>query len=229
MNRSIGKLQTRSLSETIVDELVQLIASGGLKPGQRLNEVRLADGFGVSRGPLREAARELEGQGLVVSRPRQGFYVAEFSARDIADLYEVKRWIDEAVIEDVLTYSDVATRQEILADVNSIDDSEKMAFSNSLFAYRSRMVERLHNRFLASQALFLYRQFHIVTALVNPSDPAARIERIIGTLRRFWQALVEGDGKAAAQIMAEDREFWLADLVPRFAANDTTAERQRRE
>ncbi|WP_417522653.1 GntR family transcriptional regulator [Marinovum sp.] len=50
MTPSIKKLQNKSLSETVGDELVRLIASGALKSGQRLNEVQLAESFGVSRG-----------------------------------------------------------------------------------------------------------------------------------------------------------------------------------
>lgn len=219
---AIGKVHSKGLSETISEELVRLIASGELKPGQRLNEVHLAESFGVSRGPVREAARELEGQGLIISRPRQGFYVANFTAQQILDLYEVKRWIDQALIHDVLTYSDSATCQEILLDIDSIDTSEKVVFSNSLFAFRQRWVARLHNRILAAHALSLYRQFHIVTALIDVADPEARISRICGTLRAFWAALADGDGVKASQIMENDFEFWRQDVAPRFKPKSST-------
>lgn len=218
MAQEIEKLQSKSLSETIGQELVRLIASGALKPGQRLNEVHLAESFGVSRGPVREAARELEGQGLVISRPRQGFYVADFTARQIIDLYEVKHWIDTALIHDFLTYADAETCRTICDDIASIDSSDKVAFSDTLFAFRRRMVARLHNRFLAGQALSLYRQFHIVTALINVSDSAARMTRIITTLRAFWTAMEAGDGEKAQQIMRDDEQYWRRDVAPRFAA-----------
>lgn len=217
MAAAIGKVTSKGLSETIGEELVSLIANGVLKPGQRLNEVHLAESFGVSRGPLREAARELEGQGLVISRPRQGFYVADFTARQIVDLYEVKGWIDQAIIHDVLTYLDRESCLEILADVDSIDTNGKVPFSNSLFAFRQRFVARLHNRILAAQALSMYRQFHIVTALIDVSDSNARIVRIVQTLRDFWQALAEGDSARAGQVMQDDAAFWRKDVAPRFA------------
>ncbi len=220
----IEKLQNKGLSVTIGEELVRLIASGSLKPGQRLNEAYLAESFGVSRGPVREAARELEGQGLIVSRPRQGFFVADFTAQQIVDLYEVKRWIDHALIHDVLTYSDPASRAEVLADLDTIDTSEKVAFANSLFAFRQRWVARLHNSILAAYAMSLYRQFHIVTALIDAPDPPARMDRIVNTLRAFWTALVAGDEEAAKRIMQEDAEYWQKDVVPRFGteADDST-------
>lgn len=220
MVMAIGKVQSKGLSETISDELLRLIAQGVLKPGERLNEVHLAESFGVSRGPVREAARELEGQGLVVSRPRQGFYVSDFTADQIVDLYEVKRWIDPALINDVLTYMDGETRLEILADIETIDASEKVAFSTTLFAFRQRFVAKLHNRILAAHALSLYRQFHIVTALIDVPDPQARISRIVTTLRLFWTALADGDEAKAHQIMRDDADFWRRDVAPRFAVRD---------
>lgn len=228
MANLIGKVQSKGLSETIGEELVRLIATGALKPGQRLNEVHLAESFGVSRGPVREAARELEGQGLIISRPRQGFYVADFTARQIVDLYEVKSWIDKALIHDFLTYSDRETCLDILADVETIETTDKVVFANSLFAFRQRFVARLHNRILEMQALSLYRQFHIVTALIDATDPEIRIERIVNTLRTFWAALAEGDGDAARHVMQEDAEFWRQDVAPRFASQPADAEQNSR-
>ena len=115
------RLHHPSLSDTVREELVRLIVTGLLKPGQRLNEVHLAERLGVSRGPIREAARELEGQGLIVSRPRLGFYVADFSATEIVDLYEIKIWIDRALIQDVIRYWPDEARQATLAGIDLID------------------------------------------------------------------------------------------------------------
>ena len=221
MAEAISKVTSKGLSETIGEELVSLIANGVLKPGQRLNEVHLAESFGVSRGPLREAARELEGQGLVISRPRQGFYVADFTPRQIVDLYEMKGWIDQAIIHDVMTYLDRVTCLEILSDIESIVTSDKVSFANSLFAFRQRFVARLHNRILAAQALSMYRQLHIVTALIDVSDSENRIARIVQTLRDFWQALAEGNRAHAWQVMQDDAAFWRKNVAPHFDTSPT--------
>lgn len=218
MTQPIGKLQRKNLSETIGEELVRLIASGTLEPGQRLNEVHLAESFGVSRGPVREAARELEGQGLLVSRARQGFYVADFSPREIVDLYEVKRWIDAALIEDFLQYSTPEVARKIEADIDTIETDSKLAFSNSLFAFRKRMLGHVHNQFLAAQALGMYRQFHIVTALIKANEEQARIDRIISTLRSLWAAMAREDRDTALKVVMDDIAYWRRDVAPRFAA-----------
>lgn len=210
------QLVSQNLNETVRDAIIRQIAKGTLKPGERLNEVHLAQRFGVSRGPIREAARELEGMGFLVSRPRIGFYIATFTPQQIIDLYEVKHWIDRALVKDVVTYLDHDTILAIRADVDSIDRSAKEPFAETLFAFRVRMVGRLHNRFLADQALALYRKFYLVTALINVTDEQARITRIISALHRIWDALAEGRAEDAIEVLDEDGRHWREDVAPRF-------------
>lgn len=215
---AIGKLRHVSLSVSVREELISLIVSGALKPGQRLKEVQLAELLGVSRGPVRQAAQELEAQGLVVSRPRMGSFVADFTATEIVDLYEIKVWIEYALIQDVIRYWSDEARRTTLAKIGEIDRSAKLPFSRSLFEYRSRIVARIHNRYLAEHALTLSRKLYVVTALIDVLDEDARMDRIIGTLRDFWTALVEGDAERARKIVEADADHWTRDLVPYFDA-----------
>lgn len=71
-------------------QLRDAILNGRLAPGERLVEAELARQMGISRAPVREAARRLESAGLVVARPRHGFAVREFTARQVEDLYRVR-------------------------------------------------------------------------------------------------------------------------------------------
>ena len=71
------------LEDEIIDALREAIVTGTLSPGERLIEADLADEFGVSRAPLREAMRELTAQGLLVNIPRKGTFVVKLSRQDI--------------------------------------------------------------------------------------------------------------------------------------------------
>lgn len=217
MDIAIDRLKKKSLSETIAEELFRLIASGALKSGQRLNEVHLSESFGVSRGPIREAARELEGQGLIISKPRQGFYVADFTDAQIIDLYEVIRWVDPAIIRDFQTYSSSETCREILADIETIKRDSKLEFSNSLLEFRERLAGRMHNRFLAAQALALYRQFHIISALIDASGNEAWMDRILTMLRDSWTAMADRNWDRALELSLKAADDWRKDVAPRFA------------
>ncbi len=77
-----GALQPASLVQLCVQRLRHEILSGMLAPGERLIEEQLTSRFGISRGPVREALRELAQQGLIEHLPRRGVRVAELSAAD---------------------------------------------------------------------------------------------------------------------------------------------------
>ena len=69
---SVERLKLKSLAEAARERIMRFIARGELKPGDRLNEAQMAHRLGVSRGPIREAARELEGQDFSSAAPTRG-------------------------------------------------------------------------------------------------------------------------------------------------------------
>ena len=76
-------------SEELRDEIEELIAFGTLPPGKHLDETELAERFGVSRTPIREALNQLASAGLIEIRPRRGAVVAEIGARQLIEMFEV--------------------------------------------------------------------------------------------------------------------------------------------
>src|SRR3954466_11235897 len=78
------------LRDQIKDVLLQRILDGHYSPGQRIVETRVAEEFGVSQAPVREALRELEILRLVVSEPFRGARVRDVSTREIAQAYPVR-------------------------------------------------------------------------------------------------------------------------------------------
>ena len=66
------------------------IVTGEFQPGSRLGEETLAARYGISRGPLREALRRLEGRGLVVRLPHAGVRVVALNRQDLIELYEIR-------------------------------------------------------------------------------------------------------------------------------------------
>jgi DNA-binding GntR family transcriptional regulator len=83
-------IEPASLASQVADRLVDAIAEGRIDPGARVLEVALAAELGVSRVPVREALRLLEGQGLLVSRHHRGIRVIELDQAWAAQLYEVR-------------------------------------------------------------------------------------------------------------------------------------------
>jgi DNA-binding GntR family transcriptional regulator len=85
-----GKRPEQGLAHGIGEQLQQLIYSGDIPPGERLNEAALALRMGTSRGPIREAIRTLTGIGLVVAVPNRGVFVRQISVREMLEIYELR-------------------------------------------------------------------------------------------------------------------------------------------
>jgi DNA-binding GntR family transcriptional regulator len=81
---------TATTGEQIAKQLGQAILQGRYAPGERVGEQAVAELYSLSRGPVRDALRILERQGLVEIRPRRGAYVIELALNDVADVFNVR-------------------------------------------------------------------------------------------------------------------------------------------
>lgn len=90
----VDKVQATSLVDVVAERIEAAIVSGKLEPGAKLSEQGLAASLGVSRGPLREAIRRLEGRKLLTRTPNIGVRVAELSLHDLKNLLEVREALE---------------------------------------------------------------------------------------------------------------------------------------
>lgn len=80
----------KTLTERVAGAIQEMLISGVLEPGERLNEAGLAEKLAVSRGPVREATRALAGKGLLKVIPGRGVFVQKLSNKEIAENYDVR-------------------------------------------------------------------------------------------------------------------------------------------
>src|SRR6187431_716598 len=83
-------LERRVFREEIREQLIEDILNGRLAPGARIVETKIAQQFGVSQGPVREALRDLELFGFVVRSPFRGTQVRKISPADLLEIYPVR-------------------------------------------------------------------------------------------------------------------------------------------
>ncbi len=83
-----------SLPKLVRDDLLERILGGELRPGDRISEPDVSARLSVSRVPVREALRELESSGLVVSRKHAGVFVRRIEPEEVRDLYEMRALLD---------------------------------------------------------------------------------------------------------------------------------------
>ncbi|WP_447553383.1 GntR family transcriptional regulator [Vreelandella sp. EE22] len=89
----ISERKLTSLTTIVAQELERLIITGHLKPGDRVNELRLAEKLNVSRGIVREARRGLERAGLLTSIPNRGVFVKQVSKEEYIENSDVRAFI----------------------------------------------------------------------------------------------------------------------------------------
>ena len=129
----------RTLPEQIAARLQQDILGGHLKPGEPLREADLSERFGVSRGPVREAFRQLVQQGLLVLEPNKGVRVAQNPSDEMRPLVvQLRRTIEVYVLESIfdrITDGDIDSWQAILNDIRTACEANDL---NALTNYDLR-------------------------------------------------------------------------------------------
>ena len=103
-------LGKRVLSEQVTTAIREAIITGVYAPGERLIEREVAENLGVSQGPVREAFRKPELEGLIYTKPHQGTYVTTLSDRDIWEILEVRTALERLAAHSV-------TREHHTADL----------------------------------------------------------------------------------------------------------------
>ena len=127
--------------EAVLVELRRAIVEGELAPGTQIVQEALAERLGLSRVPIREALKILEGEGQVSYSPHRGYFVTELDLADIREVYRIRRILesDAAVIglprltdEDLLRMADAV---EELARASARDDMVAMTAANRRFHF----------------------------------------------------------------------------------------------
>lgn len=152
------------LRDQVLNELRRRIVNGDYLPGDRLTEDRLADDFGVSRNPVREALRVVESEGFVIMVPRRGAFVASPDASTITDIFSVRERLETLAARlaaERATQSDVSDLRVLLNSAREATDAvdfSRVAELNS--ELHLRVIEISGNRWLASIASSLYLHVH---------------------------------------------------------------------
>ena len=132
-----------SVSEYLIDHLRTEIITGGLAPGEKINEYQLSETLNVSRPILREVLRTLESEHLVDIIPRKGSYVSTISLEDFIELYDIREMIECKAV-DLLKRKKISTipemNQAIKKESNLKVPSQKASPSDFLSFFETGLV-----------------------------------------------------------------------------------------
>jgi DNA-binding GntR family transcriptional regulator len=204
-------LAPRALYEEVAELLRQRIFARELEPGSWIDEMHLAEQYGISRTPLREALKVLAAEGLVTMKVRRGAYVTEVSEKDLRDVYHLLALLESDAARAVASQADAAQLAQIQALQEDLEkateDHDKFFEINENFhhllldiagnRWRTQMVadlrkvmklNRHHSLFKSgriAQSLTEHRE--IVQALLQ-QDPALAAARMTAHFANGLQA-----------------------------------------
>jgi GntR family transcriptional regulator, gluconate operon transcriptional repressor len=145
----IHPLDQSRLGEEVARMLRRAIISGEFATGTHLVETMLSDRFQVSRAPIREALRKLEGEGLVESR-RRGVFVKALTQDDVGELYDLRVMLEGAAVELAVSRfgeDDIdALRRQLETMASAAEEGRRNDFAEADIAFHTTFFERVGHR-----------------------------------------------------------------------------------
>lgn len=206
--------------EAVLAELRRFIVTGRLRPGEQVVQDALAAELGVSRVPLREALKILEGEGQVTYVAHRGYFVTQLSLSDLLEVYRIREILEAEAVR-------VGLPQMTTEDVDRLEEAEREVSAAAVAADVVKMTQanrRFH--FALIEACGLPRLVRIVGLLwdatevyrsVYFTEPQNR-ERAEAEHRDLVRAVKAGDVERALQVLEQHRQHAIAALRPMLEA-----------
>ena len=196
-------LAPRALYEEVAELLRQRIFKRELEPGSWIDELRIAEEYGISRTPLREALKVLAAEGLVTMKVRRGAYVTEVSEKDLRDVYHLLSLLESDAAGQVAAQGQAAALGELGALHDELEaavhDRDRFFAINERF--HLRLLELADNRWRLQMVSDLRKVMKLNRH--HSLFKAGRIEESLAEHRAVMAALRAHDGALAMRRMRE--------------------------
>jgi DNA-binding GntR family transcriptional regulator len=207
---AVTTLTPRALYEEVAELLRQRIFDRTLEPGSWIDELKLAEEYGISRTPLREALKVLSTEGLVTMKVRRGAYVTEVSETDLADVYHLLGLLESdaaGVVAGRATPEHLADLQAIHTELEAAADDRELFFAiNERF--HMRLLAIANNRWRDQMVADLRKVMKLNRH--NSLLKSGRIQESLREHRALMEALEAKDATNAARRMLEHFQNGLA-------------------
>ncbi len=166
-----------SLAGQAVDVLRELVLTGEIPPGTRINEVELAARLGISRGPLREAIRQLASERLLTLVPHRGAHVPDATPDDVKALFELRTALECAAAELAAsrrTDADVSRLREVCAESRrTYQAGERFPYRLDL-AFHQALLDAARSPHIAEQVRLVQQRVVLLRSGLRDDPPHQR-------------------------------------------------------
>jgi DNA-binding GntR family transcriptional regulator len=224
----------RNLGSDVYGILWEWILGQNLQPGQKLSDLHLSEELGVSRTPVREALHRLVQDGIVEYAPNRGFFVARFSAVDIAEIFDLRAALEALACRTVGERRPVSDLERALAKLTQVEamiaaartDQERLDASRVFLeidqGFHRWIIEQSGNQRLIAIVGGLWGQVSVFQRA--GTHIPGWMEIAVGQHREIIKRLLGGEIEAAADALAahilEMKTRVLADIAPHLTASD---------
>jgi DNA-binding GntR family transcriptional regulator len=197
------RIAPTALYQEVAERLRQRIFAHELTPGDWIDEQKLAEQYGISRTPLREALKVLAAEGLVDLKPRRGCYVTEISRQDIDDIFPLMAMLEGrcafiavqlAKPADIRDLKAIHEKLELAAKESRID-----AFFEANQEFHRRIQELTNNRWLLSVIQDLRKVLKL--SRLHSLSLEGRLQQSLEEHRVIMAAFEAGDAEKAEKSM----------------------------
>lgn len=157
-------MKVESVVEIATRYIEELIITGKLRPGEQIKEDDISSRLEISRPPVREALNCLEGEGLVIRKPRKGAFVIEMTEKDVKEIYALKAELyamATATAIDLITDDQINELKMLVQEMKKIVNTEQISILNYQKLHREfhvKIMEIAGNRRLLKFASSLHKQ-----------------------------------------------------------------------
>jgi len=203
MDYRFPRVRTKSLKDQAYEILRSSVITGQLEPGRLHNEKDLARGLGISRTPVREALLDLSKEGMIVFVPRKGIMIREITHKDVSDVMELRKVIENYIIESCcskLTPADLKRLGKIIDKQKTLaSNCDREGYVDADREFHLFLASRTGNRQLLHVMENLRDLLHSMA--IKAIGYQDRMDQVLREHKRIWAALEERDQKEAKEAM----------------------------
>lgn len=196
-------LTPRALYQEVAELLRQRIFDRQLEPGSWIDELKIAEEFGISRTPLREALKVLAAEGLVTMKVRRGAYVTEVSEQDLRDVYHLLSLLESDAAGVVAASATAAQLKELQTLHRDLENAagERDRFFEINEQFHMRLLEMANNRWRNQVVTDLRKVMKLNRH--NSLLKSGRLQESLAEHRAIMAALLARDPQTSTQRMRE--------------------------
>ena len=200
---SAVSLSPRALYEEVAELLRQRIFKRELEPGSWIDELKIAEDYGISRTPLREALKVLAAEGLITMKVRRGAYVTEVNEKDMTDIYHLLGLLESDAAGVVASRATAQQLQELQAIHDELEGAttQRERFFEINERFHMRLLEIADNRWRGQMVADLRKVMKLNRH--NSLFKSGRIAESLTEHRAVMAALRARDATAATLTMQE--------------------------